>query len=57
MIIIAGNRIRVPRDYMEAVSLYNQLRRDHPHWLAGKDNFAYQVLGWEELDWLQNIDC
>jgi len=26
------------------------------NWLAGKDNFAYQVLGWEELEWLQNVD-
>ena len=45
-----------PRGYNEAVELYRQLSRDYPHWLAGKDNFAYQVLGWEELDWLQNVD-
>jgi len=45
-----------PRGYNEAVELYGQLSRDFPHWLAGKDNFAYQVLGWEELEWLQNVD-
>jgi len=45
-----------PRDYSEAVELYNQLERDYTHWLAGKDNFAYQTLGWEILDWMQNID-
>jgi len=45
-----------PRGYNEAVELYMQLSRDFPHWLAGKDNFAYQVLGWEELEWLQNVD-
>ena len=45
-----------PRGYNEAVELYRQLSRDFPHWLAGKDNFAYQVLGWEELGWLLNVD-
>jgi hypothetical protein len=45
-----------PKNYQEAVALYNQLTKDYPHWLAGKDNFAYQVLGWEELDLMQNID-
>jgi hypothetical protein len=45
-----------PKDYNEAINLYNQLKRDYPHWLAGKDNFAYQVLGWEILDFMQNID-
>jgi hypothetical protein len=32
------------------------LKRDYPHWSAGKDNFAYQVLGWEELLLFQNVD-
>jgi hypothetical protein len=45
-----------PRDYREAVALYNQLERDYQHWLAGKDNFAYQTLGWEILDLMQNVD-
>jgi hypothetical protein len=54
-----GKNLRVfspPRDYREAIALYNQLERDYPHWLAGKDNFAYQTLGWEILDWFQNVD-
>jgi hypothetical protein len=45
-----------PRNYGEAVAQYNQLKRDYPHWLVGKDNYAYQVLGWEELDLFQNVD-
>ena len=45
-----------PRNYGEAVALYNKLKSDFPHWLAGKDNFAYMCLGWEELDVLQNVD-
>jgi len=44
-----------PSGYNEVVELYRQLSRDFD-WLAGKDNFAYQVLGWEELGWLQNVD-
>jgi hypothetical protein len=48
---------KVPKDYNDTVALYNnQLKKDYPHWLAGKDNFAYQALGLEELDWLQNVD-
>jgi hypothetical protein len=45
-----------PKDYGEAISLYNMLRKDYPHWLAGKDNFAYQTLGLEVFDWFQNVD-
>jgi hypothetical protein len=45
-----------PRNYGEAVAQYNRIKRDYPHWLAGKDNYAYQTLGWEELDLFQNID-
>jgi hypothetical protein len=47
---------RAPEDYSEATTLYRQLARDHPHWLVGKDNFAYQVLGLKELDLMQNVD-
>jgi len=39
-----------PTDYAGAVELYKALRVDHPEWIAGKDNFAYQVLGLEELE-------
>jgi len=45
-----------PRDYNEAIDLYKSLVEDHPHWLAGKDNFAYQTLGLEIFDLLQNVD-
>ena len=37
-----------PKDYREAVEQYNQLKL--PHWLAGKDNYAYQALGLKELE-------
>jgi hypothetical protein len=45
-----------PRDFREAVELYRKLKSEFTHWLAGKDNFAYQCLGWEVLDLLQNVD-
>jgi len=45
-----------PKSYDEAVSLYNTLVKDYPHWLAGKDNFAYECLGLEVFDYLQNVD-
>ena len=47
---------KTPRDYEEATSLYRSLVRDHPHWLVGKDNFAYQTLGLEIFDLFQNVD-
>jgi hypothetical protein len=53
---VAKRAFAPPTDYSEAVSLYNALKKDYPHWLAGKDNFAYQTLGHEIFDWLQNID-
>jgi len=46
----------VPKDYNEAVELYNQLKNDYPHWLAGVHNWCYQIFGLEEFDWLQNVD-
>jgi hypothetical protein len=52
-----GHRVFAPpRDYGEAVALYKKLKGDFPHWLAGKDNFAYQVLGLEVLDLFQSVD-
>jgi len=48
--------LKPPRNYGEAVAQFNQLKRDFQHWLAGKDNYVYQVLGLEELDLFQNID-
>jgi hypothetical protein len=48
--------LKPPRDYKEAIAQYQHLERDYKHWLAGKDNYAYQVLGLEELDIFQNVD-
>jgi len=48
--------IEVPKNYGEAVSLYNRLKKDYPHWLAGVHNWCYQIFGLEEFDWLQNVD-
>jgi len=45
-----------PKSYDEAVALYSQLKASYPHWIAGKDNFAYQVLGHEALEPLAVID-
>jgi len=45
-----------PRNYGEAVAQYQRLKRNYPYWLAGKDSYAYQVLGLEELDIFQNVD-
>jgi len=47
---------KVPKDYSEAVSLYNQLKKDYPHRLAGVHNWCYQIFGLEFFDWLQNVD-
>jgi signal peptidase I len=46
----------VPKDYNEAVGLYNQLKKDYPHWLAGVHNWCYQIFGLEEFDLFQNAD-
>jgi len=48
--------LKPPRNYGEAIAQYQQLKRDYKHWLAGKDSYAYQVLGLEELDLFQNVD-
>jgi len=53
---VAKRVFKPPTSYDEAVALYNQLGKDYPHWLAGKDNFAYQALGFEELESLAAID-
>jgi hypothetical protein len=45
-----------PKDYGEATDLHKQLVRDHPEWLAGKDNFIYQCLGLEVFEYFGNID-
>jgi len=48
--------ISPPRDYREAVEQFRMLSREFPHWLAGKDNYAYQTLGHEVFEIFQNID-
>ncbi|MCC5990380.1 MAG: hypothetical protein LM558_02570 [Thermosphaera sp.] len=47
--------LRPPKDYREAVEQYMSLRAEC-NWLAGKDSYAYQALGLEELDLFQNVD-
>ena len=48
--------ISPPKDYREAVEQYNMLKKDFPHWLAGKDNYVYQVLGYELFELFQIAD-
>jgi hypothetical protein len=48
--------LKPPKDYGEAIEQYNQLKKDYPYWLSGKDNYAYQTLGLEELDVFQSVD-
>lgn len=45
-----------PGDHAEALEQYRALRRDFPHWLAGKDNYVYQATGIEVFNLFQNID-
>jgi len=45
-----------PQTYDDAIALYNQLKQQFPNWIAGKDNFAYQTLGYEWLEPLAVID-
>jgi len=48
--------ISPPKDYGEAVEQFRMLKKDFPHWLAGKDNYAYQTLGHEVFEIFQNVD-
>jgi hypothetical protein len=45
-----------PKDYNEAVEQYYKLKDKFPHWLAGKDNYAYQTLGNEVFELFANAD-
>jgi len=45
-----------PRDYNEAIEQYRKLKADFPHWIAGKDNWAYQTLGHEIFELFQVAD-
>ena len=48
--------LKSPGDYAEAVEQYKQLRRDFPEWIAGKENYAYQCLGHEDIEPLAVAD-
>lgn len=48
--------IRPPRDYREAVEQYRLFRKRFSYWIAGKDNYAYHVLGVPELEAFQVAD-
>jgi hypothetical protein len=50
------NIFNVPKDYNEAAELYNKLKPQYSWWLAGKDNFAFMVLGWKELEAFHAVD-
>lgn len=45
-----------PRDYAEAIQQYDSLKADFFEWLAGKDNFAFQILGHEDIESLAAAD-
>ncbi len=34
----------------DIINVYNELKNKHTEWIAGKDNFVYQVLGLEEFE-------
>lgn len=48
--------LRPPTDYREAIEQYRKLKVDFPHWVAGKDNYAYQTLGHEIFELFQVAD-
>ena len=48
--------LKPPKDYREAIEQYNQLKKEFQHWVAGKDNWAYQTLGHEIFELFQVAD-
>lgn len=48
--------LKPPKDYREAIEQYRRLKADFPHWVVGKDNWAYQTLGHEIFDLFQVAD-
>jgi len=42
--------LKPPKDYKEAVEQYKQLKQHFTGWVAGKDNYAYQTLGSEDIE-------
>ena len=48
--------MKPPRKLQEALEQFNMLRREHPEWIAGTHNYAYHMLGWEDLEPLAVAD-
>jgi len=48
--------MKPPKDYQEAIEQHKQLKQHFPEWIAGKDNYAYQVLGHEAFECFQVAD-
>ena len=48
--------LKPPKDYKESTEQYRKLKADFPHWIAGKDNWAYQTLGHEIFELFQVAD-
>lgn len=48
--------LKAPKDYSEAIEQYKQLKAHFPEWIAGKDNYAYHMLGDENLEPLAVAD-
>jgi len=52
---IAKRKFKAVSSYQDAIDLYNTLKRDY-EFIAGKDNFAYQVIGDDRLELLAIAD-
>ena len=48
--------LKPPRDYSEAIEQYRQLKQEFTEWIAGTENFAFQVLGHEDIEPLAVAD-
>jgi len=48
--------VKPPKDVKSAEELYVKLKREFPNWIAGKHDFAYQCLGYADLEPLSVAD-
>ena len=48
--------LKPPKNYREAVEQYKIIKSRFPEKIAGKDNYAYQTLGFDEIGYLANVD-
>jgi len=48
--------LKPPRDYSEAIEQYRQLKQEFTEWIVGIENFAFQVLGHEDIEPLAVAD-